>query len=693
MVNYRTLAKQEKLCENTTGKEPLQKTSNRKTNRMNTQIFVCDLTHTYKTIALNCMPYPVACLVTYAASHLKGEDRFNFRIFKYPNKLIDALLQDIPPMVAFSNYMWNIDLSYSFAQRIKQKNPQTIIVFGGPNYPTNPAEQEQFLRKYPLVDFYVYKEGEVGFTALLEALTENGWDAEVAKNIALPGCHFIREGKAVIVPPAERVKNLDEIPSPYLTGVLDEFFEPHIVPMIQCNRGCPFTCTFCVEGLLYYNKVNRRGTETIERELRYIAERKHKTVHDLHIVDSNFGMYPEDEKIGDAIARIQNEFGWPEYIHVATGKNQKERVLRVAKNVHGALRLSGAVQSLSEEVLKNIKRNNIKADQLMELAQKARELGSNVYSESILAMPGDSVMSHIETNRILLDAGFQFIRNYPLMMLMGVEMSAAETREKFDMKTGYRVMSQCFGVYPFGNEEPIVSVEIEEICTSTKDLSFEEYLEMRLFHLAIEVFYNDSILVELFSFLNERGVKTSDFILNLFNGWRENFPPKLKDIFNSFRKETIEELFLSEDALQKSAKNTAAIAEYANGKHGSNMIYRFKAMAFMDAVDEIMQYAFFCARTIVNDELLYLHELEIFSIMKKHEFLDTDTVREGFFHFDFSNCGNAIQEGIWVRFFHTESQKAQINDLLRLYGNDPIGVSRVLSKQNVTKMLRTVETV
>jgi radical SAM superfamily enzyme YgiQ (UPF0313 family) len=658
---------------------------------MKVPVFVCDLTHTYKTVALNCMPYPVACLVTYAHARLKHPESFDFRIFKYPNKLVDALLKDIPPVVAFSNYMWNLDLSYEFTKRIKQKRPRTVIVFGGPNYPTNTQEQETFLRKYPLIDFYVYKEGEVGFTALLDTLAENDWNAEKTKKSTPPGCHFLREGKAVIVPPAERIKNLDDIPSPYLTGVLDEFFEPTIVPMIQCNRGCPFTCTFCVEGLLYYNKVHRRSTATIEKELRYIGARKHHTIHDLHIVDSNFGMYPEDEKVGDAIARIQEEFGWPEYIHVATGKNQKERVLRVAKNVGGALRLSGAVQSLSEDVLKNIRRNNINAIQLMELAKQARELGSNVYSESILAMPGDSVQTHIETNRILLDAGFQFIRNYPLMMLMGVEMSTQETRTKYKVETGFRVMSQCFGVYPFGNDEPLVSVEVEEICTSTNTLSFEEYVEMRLFHLAIEVFYNDSILVELFSLLKTKGVKTSDFVLFLFKGWRENFPAKLKEIFRQFHTETVEELFPSEDALYEGARNPQAITEYAQGKYGSNMIYRFKAMAFLDAVDEIITHAFYHARILANDTAPYFDELERFSLAKKERFLDTEQVRKEFFHFDFLNGGNAVPEGIWMKFFHTESQKAQINDLIRLYGNDPIGVSRILSKQNVTKMLRTVE--
>ncbi len=660
---------------------------------MKTTILICDLTHTYKTIALNCMPYPVACLATYAKSHLPVSENFDFKICKYPGKLADYLISDLPPAVAFSNYMWNLDLSYSFAERIKRKNPKVPIIFGGPNYPTNAKEQENFLRKYPLVDFYVYKEGEVGFTELLKILHESEFDIETSKSKKPLGCHFMFDGKFVGGPPAERVKNLDEIPSPYLSGILDEFFEPGIEPMIQCNRGCPFQCTFCVEGLSYYNKVNRRSAETIYNELRYIAEHKHRTIHALHIVDSNFGMYREDEEIGDAIAKAQQEFGWPEYIHVATGKNQKERVLRVAKNVNGALRLSGAVQSLSENVLENIKRSNIKADQLMELAQKARELGSNVYSESILAMPGDSKKTHIETNKILLDSGFQLIRNYPLMMLMGVEMSDAETRRKFEMKTGFRVMSQCFGVYPFGSEEPICSVEIEEICTSTKDLTFEEYLEMRLFHLAIEVFYNDSILLELMEFLKSRAVKAFDLIFAIFERGNE-FPPKLKKIFEDFKKETTEELSEDEKELAERAKTTEAIAEYANGKHGSNMIYRFKALAFMEAVDEIINFAFESGRKLLKNSPLnteYFEELRKYCLLKKNRFLETDLIFEETFNFDVPSAA-FLPAGKKLRFFHDESQKRMINDNLERYGKDSVGTARLLSKYNVTKMLRSVTT-
>ena len=45
-----------------------------------------------------------------------------------------------------------------------------------------------------------------------------------------------------------RHKMVDEIPSPWLTGIQDEFFDGKLAPMIETNRGCPFTCTFCVPG-------------------------------------------------------------------------------------------------------------------------------------------------------------------------------------------------------------------------------------------------------------------------------------------------------------------------------------------------------------------------------------------------------------------------------------------------------------
>lgn len=121
------------------------------------KIWLADLTYTQQTISSDVMPAAVGCIATYTEKYLSSKPEV--RIFKFPDQLALALQEDTPHVIGFSNYAWNEDLSISFARVIKQKRPTVITVFGGPNYPTDPVEQEAFLRRYPMIDFYVVKEG------------------------------------------------------------------------------------------------------------------------------------------------------------------------------------------------------------------------------------------------------------------------------------------------------------------------------------------------------------------------------------------------------------------------------------------------------------------------------------------------------------------------------------------------------
>src|SRR5205085_5217891 len=111
----------------------------------------------------------------------------------------------------------------------------------------------------------IIKEGEVGFSQLLARLIENGMDAKKVKaGSELPSVHWLRsDGPAALPHEVARLQDLTVIPSPYISGKLDEFFDGHLIPILQTNRGCPFSCTFCVEGLSYYNKVFRNSSEKI----------------------------------------------------------------------------------------------------------------------------------------------------------------------------------------------------------------------------------------------------------------------------------------------------------------------------------------------------------------------------------------------------------------------------------------------
>jgi len=65
---------------------------------------------------------------------------------------------------------WNFQLEYQFTKIIKELWPKTVVVFGGPNYGLEPEEIESFWRDYPDIDFYIAREGEGAFVALMDAL-------------------------------------------------------------------------------------------------------------------------------------------------------------------------------------------------------------------------------------------------------------------------------------------------------------------------------------------------------------------------------------------------------------------------------------------------------------------------------------------------------------------------------------------
>src|ERR1700733_12404195 len=97
------------------------------------KVWLCDLTYTQQTIAADVMPNAIGGIATFVEQNLQLTTPI--RLFKYPEKLAEALnAGPLPDIIGFSNYIWNSSISEGFARIIRKHSPQTIIVFGGPNY-------------------------------------------------------------------------------------------------------------------------------------------------------------------------------------------------------------------------------------------------------------------------------------------------------------------------------------------------------------------------------------------------------------------------------------------------------------------------------------------------------------------------------------------------------------------------------
>ena len=78
----------------------------------------------------------------------------------------------------------------------------------------------------------------------------------------------------------------------------------------------------------------------------------------MFISDLNFGMIPGDTETCECIKEVQDKYDYPHKLLTTTGKNNKKKIIESIKSLSGSLSLSMSVQSMNEQVLKNIKTEN-----------------------------------------------------------------------------------------------------------------------------------------------------------------------------------------------------------------------------------------------------------------------------------------------------------------------------------------------
>ena len=538
-------------------------------------VYLADLRHNFSGILANdCMPLGVAYMKAVMDRDLP---EVHTRLFAYPDRLLAALEEQPPDVLMLSNYMWNEWLSFHFATVAKRLRPETLVVMGGPNIQLEPERQVAYFATHPEIDVYVLGEGDFlaadvvrHFLAADRSISRLG-DGE------LESCLYRRpDGSVVRSEMRERDRSIDDIPSPWLGGVLDEFFDGKLAPLLETNRGCPFQCTFCVQGVRWYTKVHYFSKDRVRDEIDYIGQRIQRVCPSmgfLRIADSNYGMFERDIEISGHIGAARKRYGWPTYIDATTGKNRPERVIQSLEKANAGMVIYQSVQSLDEGTLKNIKRSNISREAYEQVMIHVRGRGLRSLSDLILGLPGETLATYLAGIDQLLDAGTNEMHLFQAMMLKGSELETAESRAKYRFTSRFRVLPKNYGIY--AGEKVF---DVDEIVVETDTLSFEDYLEARRYALTFSIFWNNSWFEDAAALAAAFGVTPSQWIRHM-RAAMERDQGAVHRLLDEFVTETRNELFPSREACVAFYSEPRNFERLLSGEIGDNLIYKYRVFA------------------------------------------------------------------------------------------------------------------
>ena len=431
-------------------------------------------------------------MVTYVKTNEKIKNNFKFeKSFVFRTEVEEYIKEcHDTDILLCSCYVWNWEITKYLASEVKKINPNCTIIFGGAQIPDL---AQDFFKQHPYVDIIAHGEGEYILENILTAYLKDK-DYSQVKGI---------ETKEFRNQLQERINELDNLPSPYLTNTVWDLVEKvdgiRWIVGWETNRGCPYACTFCDWGSATFTKVRKWEESRLFKEIEWFAENK---IPYIDCCDANFGIFQErDFRIAEKLKEVALKTNYPERVRPAWAKNSSEKIIPIAKQLQdggilGAVTL--AVQSLDPDTLKIVKRANIKFDTFSELASTFRKNGIPTYTELIMGMPGETLQSFKDGLDSIAMTKVDTVFIYNCTVLPNAPMNVPEYREKYKIKiVRSPIMLVHSSIHNRGTHQ-----EYEEIVVETSTCSCEDLKETYLYSWCFLTLQSLGILKHIATYYN-----------------------------------------------------------------------------------------------------------------------------------------------------------------------------------------------
>lgn len=311
---------------------------------------------------------------------MRGYKARYINLFQFEKDQLAEYLESNPLCVAITTTFYLLNLPVNeMVQFIRERNPQTKIVVGGPliaNHLRNYHEEELTVALEDIgADIYVNEsQGEHTLTSIIEAL-RNGGDLSKVPNIV-----YHDNGKLRTTPKQAEINSLDENFINWQT-----FTGENLGPTVQTRtaRSCAFSCSFC-NYPARAGKLTLASLETIEKELDSLARLGY--IKNLVFIDDTFNVpLPRFKDICRLMIEKNYQFNWFSYFRCSN--SDEEAIELLAKS--GCKGVFLGIESGSPTILKNMNKAAT-PEKYVRGMELLHQYGVLTFASFILGFPGET---------------------------------------------------------------------------------------------------------------------------------------------------------------------------------------------------------------------------------------------------------------------------------------------------------------